>query len=106
MRENNKILIVLIVAVLLVGIAVVFITTAGNRDSQRAVTQPSVVEEVVVVEPELTTTEVQQAIDPTQSEGVDVQIVPTPRTGLESTDPATVSLASGEIQLIEAFAFW
>ena len=32
--------------------------------------------------------------------------VPTARTGLESTDPGTVNLASGEIQLIEAFAFW
>jgi len=32
--------------------------------------------------------------------------VPTPRAGLESTDPATVHLASGDIQLIEFFAFW
>ncbi len=31
---------------------------------------------------------------------------PTPRAGLVATDPSTVSLASGEIQLVEFFAFW
>ena len=30
---------------------------------------------------------------------------PAPRTELEATDPATVSLASGQIQLVEFFAF-
>jgi hypothetical protein len=29
-----------------------------------------------------------------------------PKTGLEATDPATVDLASGDIQLVEFFAFW
>jgi len=33
-------------------------------------------------------------------------IPPTPRTGMVSTDPSTVNLASGDIQLIEIFAFW
>lgn len=28
------------------------------------------------------------------------------KTGLEATDPATVKLASGELQFIEFFAFW
>jgi len=32
--------------------------------------------------------------------------VPTARIELESTNPATVKLASGDIQLIELFAFW
>jgi len=31
---------------------------------------------------------------------------PTPRSGLVATDPSTVTLASGEIQLVEFFAFW
>lgn len=31
---------------------------------------------------------------------------PTARVGLQATDPETVSLASGEIQLVEFFAFW
>ncbi len=29
-----------------------------------------------------------------------------PRTALEATDPSTVSLAAGELQLVEFFAFW
>jgi len=33
-------------------------------------------------------------------------VVPTARIELESTNPATVKLASGDIQLIELFAFW
>jgi hypothetical protein len=31
---------------------------------------------------------------------------PPVKTGLEATDPSTVSLASGELQFIEFFAFW
>ena len=33
-------------------------------------------------------------------------ITPTAREGLQATDPETVMLASGEIQLVEFFAFW
>lgn len=35
-----------------------------------------------------------------------VATVPVLKTELEATDPSTVNLASGEIQLIEFFAFW
>lgn len=35
-----------------------------------------------------------------------VEPQPTPRAGLEATDPETVVLASGDIQLVEFFAFW
>jgi len=31
---------------------------------------------------------------------------PTPRQSLEATDPSTVKLASGKVQLVEFFAFW
>jgi hypothetical protein len=37
---------------------------------------------------------------------VDVQAVPTSRgPNLEATDPATVSLAAGQLQLVEFFRF-
>jgi hypothetical protein len=32
--------------------------------------------------------------------------VPSTRTALEATNPATVSLASGQLQLVEFFAYW
>lgn len=31
---------------------------------------------------------------------------PTVRPGLEATDPQTFQLASGQVQLVELFAFW
>lgn len=34
------------------------------------------------------------------------ETAPPPKTELEATDPSTVNLASGELQLIEFFAFW
>lgn len=34
------------------------------------------------------------------------EALPTPRSGLEATDPATVEIASGQLQLVEFFAFW
>jgi len=106
MKENNKLLIVLIAVVLLAGIVVVFILAGGNKESEQVVVQPALVDEVTAVDTEIPATEIQQSVDPTQSEVVEDQILPTPRAGLESTDPATVSLVSGEIQLVEVFAFW
>jgi len=106
MRGNNKILIVIIVAVLLVGIAGAFVVFPRSKGSEQVVTNPAIVEEAVVTDSEVLATEVQETADPTQSEVVDEQIIPTPRSGLESTNPATVNLTSGEIQLVEVFAFW
>jgi hypothetical protein len=43
---------------------------------------------------------------PTQPAEVEVQAVATSRgPNLEATDPATVSLASGQLQLVEFFRF-
>jgi len=43
---------------------------------------------------------------PTQSAEVEVQAIATSRgPDLEATDPATVSLASGQLQLVEFFRF-
>ena len=106
MRGNNKILIVIIVAVLLVGIAGAFVVFPRSKGSEQVGTKLAVVEEAVVTDSEILAIEVQEAADPTQSEIVDEQIIPTPRSGLESTNPATVNLTSGEIQLVEVFAFW
>lgn len=105
MRENNKILIVIIMAVLLVGITVVFVVFPRSKGSEKVVTHPVMAEEVIVSDTEMPATKVQDTAEPTQSE-VGKQINPTLRADLESTDPATVNLASGEIQLVEVFAFW
>jgi hypothetical protein len=33
-------------------------------------------------------------------------ILPTPREVMEASDPASVNLASGQVQFVEFFAFW
>jgi len=43
---------------------------------------------------------------PMPPESADADVKPTPRANLSSTDPSTVSLASGRLQLVEFFAFW
>ena len=37
---------------------------------------------------------------------LETAVVPTPRAGLQATDPSTVKLAAGQPQLVEFFAFW
>jgi hypothetical protein len=107
MRDNNKLMIGMIGALILFVIVTLFIVIPRGRNSNisnRVVDQPTDISEVVDITEQVI--DVQQSADPTQSEIGEEQIIPTPRTGLESTDPASVNLASGEIQLVEAFAFW
>lgn len=44
-----------------------------------------------------------EEISPTETHQ---NVEPTARVGLQSTDPGIVNLASGDIQLVEFFAFW
>jgi len=53
---------------------------------------------------EVTATTEDDLSEPTEEKTVEEK--PTARVGLQGTDPETVSLASGEIQLVEFFAFW
>lgn len=54
----------------------------------------------------------EQAAEPTltsipdAAQGSNQEAKPTARAGLQATDPETVSLGSGDIQLVEFFAFW
>lgn len=58
----------------------------------------------------LPTATAEVVVSPTQAEGDNPTqsspVEPTPRAALDATDPAIVSLASGEIQLVEFFAYW
>jgi len=54
-------------------------------------------------------TETPTAMGPAQDEPTEEnEKVPTPtvRSGLEATDPDSVQIAAGDVQLIEFFAFW
>ena len=106
MKEKNKIVSILIIALLLVGIAIVFVITGKSEKSELITDSATQVEEVVIAETEVPATEIQEAAESTVEVVVEEQVPPAPKAGLESTDPATVNLASGQLQLVEVFAFW
>jgi len=106
MKEKNKIIGILLIALLLVGIAIVFVIT-GRSEKPEQITESTIqVDEVALADTEVPATEIQEAAEVTEEAVVEEQAPPAQRTGLESTDPATVNLASGQLQLVEAFAFW
>lgn len=47
-----------------------------------------------------------QTVEGAETADPEMEVVPTARVGLQGTDPGTVNLASGDIQLVEFFAFW
>lgn len=104
--KNNKILIWLVGVALLLVAVIVFVFSGRTEQPDQIAVQPDSGEAVAVVDTEVPTTNTQEAAEPTQEEMEDEVVVPEPRTGLESTDPANVNLASGDIQLVEVFAFW
>ena len=106
MRKNNKLITLLVVAVLLAGTIFVYILNSKPDESELIVEQSTQVNEIVLADTEVPVDEIQESAEPTPEAVVEEQVPPTPRAGLESTDPATVNLASGELQLVEAFAFW
>lgn len=84
----------------------------GNTGEQPAAPQeniqPTDTEAVIPTETnepsqELTATTEKESSQPEETESEEK---PTARVGLQATDPETVKLASGEIQLVEFFAFW
>ena len=113
--ENRKILIWVVVGVILVGgIAYIAwpeksqgIVEAPMDDTQ----EPDMTEQVIV---EASPTSGEPASDGvTESESSNSEgtaatdaPAPTPRQELVNTDPNTVNLASGDLQLVELFAFW
>ena len=106
MKEKNKIIGVFIVALLIFGIAVVFVVSGRNERTEQITDQSAQVEEIVLTDTEIPATDIKEAAEPTVKAVVEEQAPPAPKAGLESTDPATVNLASGQLQLVEVFAFW
>ncbi len=111
MRDNWKIAILISVVVLIIALSVVFVV---NRDDL-AVKELTIDSTYEISSAEDLMPENVEAIEVLPAEGTqesteDVQDVivslPTARAELESTNPDTVKLASGDIQFVELFAFW
>jgi cytoskeletal protein RodZ len=110
----------LVAALIVVGAAIVACQPADQVVDQP--TQPATETATEQPEPDIdepapteTETETSAAQDPGATDEVEAdeqeaeeeeQAAPTARIGLVATNPAEVELASGEIQLVEFFAFW
>jgi len=111
MKDNSKILILIVGVLLIFVIAAIFVVgnrgSAGKEVTSESVTEISTVESLEYGNSdtsEVSTSE--EKPDTAESNQEVAAVIPTPRTGLESTDPASVNLTSGSIQLVEVFAFW
>ncbi|MCJ7715035.1 MAG: hypothetical protein MUO54_00755 [Anaerolineales bacterium] len=111
MKDNRKILILVVGVFLIFIVAAIFVVgklgSTGEQLTSGAVTEVSSVEPVD--SGNSSTSEVSSNEATTEATGPSQETeaaVPTARTGLESTDPASVNLTSGNIQLVEVFAFW
>ena len=109
MRANQRLVVVVMVTILVVGVISVFILKGGNGNEEvltAKITEISPNEIIETEDPEAGLIPTKEDIQEPTGVVVEESLLPTPRSGLESTDPSVVNLASGEIQLVEFFAFW
>jgi hypothetical protein len=110
MKGKSTTVIIIVVLVLAIGIAGIVIVSRSKPADQEIVsilpTETTIIDSVA----EATLPDEQKAtetVPKTTTEVVETEAVSPPvKTGLESTNPEVVNLASGEIQLVEFFAFW
>lgn len=104
--EDNRIVIAgVVIAALIAGVSLVFLGGRNDAGVSDIVSVPEVITEGEGISDVIQETTAVVSVPATvtvQSE----QVIPTPRTGLEATDPGSVNLLSGNVQFVEAFAFW
>ena len=111
MRNNRKILILIGVLVFTIILTAVFVVSGRDpvvkEQTVQATTEVSSVEDFTGEKTETAEVSFVLAVSETSEadQNSDAE-VPTARAGLESTNPEEVKLASGDLQLIELFAFW
>jgi hypothetical protein len=107
--SKNRTIIIAIIALLILGGGGLLLVSGNRSDSSGEIVSAPIQETVIETE-----AVVEEVIQETATETVNTPEVsieeesqaPTPRVGLVATDPSTVELASGKLQLVEAFAFW
>jgi len=111
MKDNRKIFLLIVGGLLIFVIVAIFVV--GNRRQASEIITPEPVTEASSTESSDTGdsgasdgSASEATPEPAEATREIVATVPTVRAGLESTDPASVNLISGNIQLVEVFAFW
>jgi len=100
---NKKIIPILVIGILIIAGGVLIVP---NLNSPEAPAETDIAQEIPA-------TGIKPAGNQIRTEGEsegDLEenevVLPTPRQDLQSTDPESVDLAAGKLQLIELFAFW
>ncbi len=111
MRDSRKILIMIGAAVFIIVLSVVLVVSSRDPVVKELAVdlaaETSTVEDFGPEKPEtIDILNAEEAPGSTEAAQDVVTAVPTARAGLESTNPETVKLASGDIQFVELFAFW
>ena len=107
--KRNQLFIILAIAVLLIAGVVIVLQWQGSTDQIASVASPTVTTETrneASLPTETAQVQDDESIQPRATDTQQTNLAPTPRAGLTATDPSVVKLASGEIQLVEFFAFW
>ena len=100
MSDKRKIIIgaVIVIIILAVILVPIGIRNTGTPSEIGSVSGDSIAE---------STKAVQENADNFTKETIEVgDVIPTVRPELSATDPSTVNLISGNVQFVEAFAFW
>ena len=107
MKQNRYIVWVLVGVILIAGVVLVINRPQGQEGIEPVLVEDGELEPTrTQVQPTETTEIVQNPTEEVEEPTPTTAIPPTPRTEMEGTDPTTVNLASGDIQLVEIFAFW
>lgn len=110
MRNNRIILIIVVVLILILGISTFLIvgrTKVAKGELTNTIPAEVSSEELPPVKTEsVVKTDEESTSGPTELVQEAELVVPAVRTELESTNPGEVNLTSGELQLVEFFAFW
>ena len=107
MKQNRLIILVLVGIVVVVGVVIIINQSQLQDGSEPVLVDDGGLEAVDTQIPPTNTVEIADNSSETAAENPPTATIPpTPRAELVGTDPSTVNLASGDVQLVELFAFW
>ena len=106
--KNKKIILIIVAGIVLIAGAV-YIGLPDQKDAPEVIEDTAEATEMVdLQEMPTSTSSVVESVTEEEPSAIaqDQKPNPTPRAEMVGTDPGRVNLASGDIQLVEIFAFW
>lgn len=107
MKQNRYLVLILVGIVLVAGVVFLVNRPQAQQESEPILATDEEIQATETLTSPTQTSEIAQNPTVTVQENTPTTTIPpTPRTEMEGTDPTTVNLASGDVQLVEIFAFW